>query len=103
MSKTNLEFNRIFFQKTLKEIFTDNITSKWKIKGKEHNKRIINNLLNEEDETKRIIFEKILNSTFLDLLKYLRGRKEGLEYFKGLKFDELMWSKIIKDEKHLII
>ena len=100
VSKANLEYNRIFFQKTLKEIFSDNITSKWKIKDKDHNKRIINNLLNEEDETKRIIFEKILNSTFLDLLKYLRGEKEGLEYFEGLKFDELMWSKIIKGKNY---
>ena len=100
VSKANLEYNRIFFQKTLKEIFSDNITSKWKIKDKDHNKRIINNLLNEEDETKRKIFEKILNSTFLDLLKYLRGEKEGLEYFEGLKFDELMWSKIIKGKNY---
>ena len=100
VSKANLEYNRIFFQKTLKEIFSENITSKWKIKDKDHNKRIINNLLNEEDETKRKIFEKILNSTFLDLLKYLRGEKEGLEYFEGLKFDELMWSKKIKDKNY---
>ena len=69
-------------------------------KDTNHNKMIINNLLNEEDETKRKIFEKILNSTFLDLLKYLRGEKEGLEYFEGLKFDEFMLSNITKDENY---
>ena len=100
VSKANLEYNRIFFKKTLKEIFSDTITSKWKKKDTNHNKMIINYLLNEEDETKRKIFEKILNSTFLDLLKYLRGEKEGLEYFEGLKFDEFMLSNITKDENY---
>ena len=102
VSKANLEFNRIFFKKTLKEIFSDAITSKWKKKDTNHNKMIINNLLNEEDEAKRKIFEKILNSTFLDLLKYLRGEKEDLEYFEGLEFDEFMLSKITKDKNYLI-
>jgi hypothetical protein len=100
VSKANLEYNRIFFKKTLKEIFSDTITSKWKKKDTNHNKMIINNLLNEEDETKRKIFEKNLNSTFLDLLKYLRGEKEGLEYFEGLEFDEFMLSNITKDENY---
>ena len=103
VSKANLEFNRIFFKKTLKEIFSDNITSKWKIKDKDHNKMIINNLLNEEDETIRKIFEKILDSIFLDLLKYSRGEKEDLEYFERLEFDEFMLSKITKDKNYLII
>ena len=103
VSKANLEYNRIFFKKTLKEIFSDNITSKWKIKDKDHNKMIINNLLNEEDETIRKIFEKIIDSIFLDLLKYSRGEKEDLEYFEGLEFDEFMLSKITKDKNYLII
>ena len=103
IANSNIEYNRLFFEKSLKDIFSDDITTKWKTEGRDHNKKLIEKLLNEENKEKKIIFEKILNYKFIDIVKYLRGEREGLDELKGLDFDEYMWNKIKKDENYLII
>ena len=103
IKNSNIEYNRLFFEKSLKDIFSDDITTKWKTEGRDHNKKLIEKLLNEENKGKKIIFEKILNNKFIDIVKYLRGEREGLDELKGLDFDEYMWNKIKKDENYLII
>ena len=103
IKNSNIEYNRLFFEKSLKDIFSDDITTKWKTEGRDHNKKLIEKLLNEENKGKKIIFEKILNYKFIDIVKYLRGEREGLDELKGLDFDEYMWNKIKKDENYLII
>jgi hypothetical protein len=103
IKNSNIEYNRLFFEKSLKDIFSDDITTKWKTEGRDHNKKLIEKLLNEENKGKKIIFEKILNYKFIDIVKYLRGEREGLDQLKGLDFDEYMWNKIKKDENYLII
>ena len=103
IKNSNIEYNRLFFEKSLKDIFSDNITTKWKTEERDHNKKLIEKLLNEENKEKKIIFEKILNYKFIDIVKYLRGEREGLDQLKGLDFDEYMWNKIKKDENYLII
>ena len=103
IKNSNIEYNRLFFEKSLKDIFSDNITTKWKTEGRDHNKKLIEKLLNEENKGKKIIFEKILNYKFIDIVKYLRGEREGLDQLKGLDFDKYMWNKIKKDENYLII
>ena len=101
IANSNIEYNRLFFEKSLKDIFSDNITTKWKTEGRDHNKKLIEKLLNEENKEKKIIFEKILNYKFIDIVKYLRGEREGLDELKCLDFDEYMWNKIKKDENYL--
>ena len=103
IKNSNIEYNRLFFEKSLKDIFSDDITTKWKTEGRDHNKKLIEKLLNEENKGKKIIFEKILNYKFIDIVKYLRGEREGLDELKCLDFDEYMWNKIKKDENYLII
>ena len=103
IKNSNIEYNRLFFEKSLKDIFSDDITTKWKTEGRDHNKKLIEKLLNEENKEKKIIFEKILNYKFIDIVKYLRGEREGLDQLKGLDFDKYMWNKIKKDENYLII
>lgn len=103
IKNSNIEYNRLFFEKSLKDIFSDDITTKWKTEGRDHNKKLIEKLLNEENKGKKIIFEKILNYKFIDIVKYLRGEREGLDQLKGLDFDKYMWNKIKKDENYLII
>ena len=103
IKNSNIEYNRLFFEKSLKDIFSDDITTKWKTEGRDHNKKLIEKLLNEENKGKKIIFEKILNYKFIDIVKYLRGEREGLDELKGLDFDKYMWNKIKKDENYLII
>ena len=101
IANSNIEYNRLFFEKSLKDIFSDNITTKWKTEERDHNKKLIEKLSNEENKEKKIIFEKILNYKFIDIVKYLRGEREGLDELKGLDFDEYMWKKIKRDENYL--
>ena len=49
-SKAN--YNKTFINKTLKEIFSENIISKYSRHSPSHNKDIIEMLINEEDEVK---------------------------------------------------
>jgi len=70
-SKAN--YNKTFINKTLKEIFSENISSKYSRHSPSHNKDIIEMLLNESDEAKKATFIKIFNLTFLDCLNHFRG------------------------------
>jgi hypothetical protein len=97
-SNSNILFNRVYLNKTLKEIFSDNVSTKCKTTIIKHNENIIQNLLNEEDDEKRKYFEKILNYKFIDVVKYLRGEKEGLDGLRGLEFYDVSWNKIQKDK-----
>ena len=50
----------------------------------EHNKLIINNLINEEDIQKRNYFKELFELDFIQCLKHFRGEK-NIELLKGLK------------------
>ena len=67
------DFNKKFLYFTIKDIFSDTISTKLSKYSPEHNKKLIEELLNEKDEQKRILFEKIFNLSFLDCLKHFRG------------------------------
>jgi len=78
-----------FIYKTLKDIFSDNISKKYTYYLPQHNKNLIEKLLNEEDYEKRVIFQKLFSLTFLDCLMYFRGDKK-LQQLDGLKtIDEI--------------
>lgn len=79
----------MLLKKKLKDILSGNISGRFTNPkhDKKHNKNLIQNLLNEEDEKKRNVFEKIFNLTFLDVLKHFRAVKaeEIVEELNGLK------------------
>ena len=79
----------------MKEIFSDDISKKFKRHNIAHNKILINQLLNEKDEDKREIFQKIFNMTFLDCLNCFRNGTFVEEIdFEGLdKYCEKLKSK----------
>ena len=82
----NVTFNKQFIQKTLKEILSDDITGQIKYYEKDHNKRVINEIIDEKKE----VFEKIFNLTFIECLKHFIeveqiGELNGLILFKELK------------------
>ena len=93
-------FNRNFINMTLKEIFSHVVSTKCSKELRDHNKDVINTLLNDKDEEKRNYFNKIFNLKFIDALKYLRGETEGLEILEGLEFDKVFWNKIQKNENY---
>ena len=86
---SNVKYNQSFLNKTLKEIFSQNLSlrcSKFKI---DHNKNLINELLNEKDKTKQIFFNDLFNLTFLDCINHFRGSKniyclEGLPNYNEI-------------------
>jgi 5'-deoxynucleotidase YfbR-like HD superfamily hydrolase len=71
--KSRANYNKEFLNKTLKEIFSENISTKYTRYSPSHNKDLIEFLVNEKDETKKTIFNKIFILTFLDCLKHFRG------------------------------
>ena len=82
----NLNLEREFKNKTLKDIFSQNISSRICNYSLDHNKRVIESLISEKEEIKRNYFRKLFNLTFNDCLKNFRGDKklEELEGFKSL-------------------
>ena len=102
-SRTN--YNKIFLNKTLKEIFSENISTKYSRYSPSHNKDLIEFLINEKDEVKKAIFNKIFNLAFLDCIKHFRGsvlldELQGMnqlnEYIKERKINK-------DDEEYFII
>ena len=68
--KSTAKDDKLFLHKTLKEIFSDNISSRLYNYSENHNKVIIESLINDEDEEKRIYFNNLFNITFLGYLNY---------------------------------
>ena len=88
-----VNFNKNFLNAKIKDIFSINITKKYNYFPLSHNKKLINELLNERDENKREYFNKLFNLEFIECLWYFSGEKhidilEGLKCFVDIK-DEI--------------
>ena len=82
-STVNIE--KSFLTKTLKDIFSENISARLSNFPKSHNKILIESLIEEKDEEKKQYFIKLFNITFLDCLKYFRGEESGIGELEGFK------------------
>ena len=72
--------------KTLREIFSENVTGRITNYSSDRNKEIIEELINDKDEVKRKYFEGLFSLTFLDCLKYFRDEQDfDNEYLRGFK------------------
>ena len=80
---TSIEYNKLFLKKTLKEILSENISTKYTNYKKDFNKKLIENLMNEKDKEKREYFRKLFNFTFLDCLKHF-NRTKNFKEFDGM-------------------
>jgi hypothetical protein len=79
-----------FMNKNLKDIFSQEISEKCPNPPKDHNKNIIDSLINDKDEIKKNYFTKLFGSIFDDCLKNFRGDKdikelEGFKNFSSVK------------------
>ena len=73
------EFNKDFLQRTLKDIFIVNISTRNKKREADHNKKIIENLLiSEKDVTIKDYFNSLFNLSFLDCLKHFRETEKNI-------------------------
>ena len=95
-----IEFNKKLLNKTIGEIFSDNISQKFTNYLPNHNQTIIQRLLNDKDEYKKNCLQKLFNITFLQCLKKFIGI-ESIEELDGLKtFYEI--NSILKEEPEYI-
>ena len=90
ISNSSVNFNKELLKKTLYDIFSDKISKRITNYPEDHNKVIIEELINEKDKEKRIYFQNLFNLTFSDCLEYLTGDKHfeqlnGLELFSEFK------------------
>ena len=91
----DVEFNKLFITKTLKEILSQNITKKFKLYNQEHNKNVIEKIIFEKKDK----FEKLFNITFIDCVRHFIGEKQ-IQELNGLTlFSELKDHIIKKNEK----
>ena len=81
---STINYNKDFLFKTIGEIFSDTISTRFTNYPPDHNKILIKSLKNEEDEDKRKYFNKLFNLTFLQCLKHFR-EEDVIEEIKGLK------------------
>ena len=86
-----IDFNKKFIYKTIGEIFSGDISSKYTSYLPTHNKQIIEFLINEQDENKRLYFKKLFDIEFI----------QCVESFSGSKYhEELKDMKKFKDYKN---
>ena len=101
---SKIDYNKDFLEKTLGLIFSGDISSKYSCHPSTHNKKLIESLINDKDEKKRNLFNKIFNLTFSDCLKHFRGSEKIVELdgINDLK-DYLKSQKINDDENYCTI
>lgn len=105
--KSTVNIDKTFLDKSLKDIFSENISSRFNNYPPTHNKDIIESLINEIDDEKRIYFNKLFNFTFIDCLNYFiddmvfidelndfkkfSSIKEAIEQKQGKEYVDLLW------------
>ena len=92
--------NKEFLYKTLKDIFSVNISTKYSFYTNDYNINLIRELLNENDYEKRTHFKNLFSLTFLDCLMHFRGNKY-YEELKGLEFLNKYREKFEEDKDYL--
>ena len=83
--KSTVNIEKKFLVKTLKDIFSENISARLSNFPKNHNKVLIELLIKEKDEEKKQYFIKLFDLTLLDCLKCFRGEETGSEELDGFK------------------
>ena len=88
--KSKLDLERQFMNKKLNDIFSQDISERFRNYNFDHNKNIIASLINEKDEDKKTYFNNLFNLTFSDCLNYFIGKidKEELKGFKTLESEK---------------
>ena len=101
-SNASIQFNKNFLNKTLVDIFSENISRRYTTYLPNHNHTLIKELLNDKDEGKGTYFKKLFSLTFSDCLKHFRG-SQVIEELEGMKGFENIKSEIENDEDYLKI
>lgn len=82
-------FNKELLKRSQGEILSSNITTRFTYYPLDHNKKLIEELINEKDLEKREIFRNIFNKTLLECIEHAIGKK----HFKELEGLEIIFEK----------
>ena len=88
-SDITIEHIKNLLNKTIGEILSEDISIKYKVYYPKYNKKLIERLLKEEDEKKRLYFQKLFNITFLQCIRRLNGEDICEELKEFGTFNEL--------------
>lgn len=89
ITNASIAFNKQFLNKTLGEIFSEDISSRYTNFRPDHNKYVISTLIDDKDETKKSYFQKLFNLKFIECLSHFR-ESSVIPELKGLiPFNEL--------------
>ena len=88
-----------FIFKTLKDILSEDITGRISNLVPEHNKNLIELLLNEEEDEKKEKFEQFFNLKFIDCIKHF-CEQEKLEILNGLELLQKTCENMEKNESN---
>ena len=97
IKNTQTDFNKKLLSTPQKDIFSSKITTKYSNFPPDHNRRLINKLLEEEDLEKRELFNNLFNITLLEFIQHLIGQKK-IEGLNGL--DSLFKKQLIEMQKN---
>lgn len=73
--QSKADYNRCFLRKTVKDIFSNKLSTKLKKYSPDHNINLIYYLEHENNKELREKYAKIFNLTFLECLEHFRGTK----------------------------
>ena len=96
----SIQFNKDFLNKSIGDIFSEDISGKYTNFPPYHNKFLINSLKKDEEKDDNKYFQKIFNLSFLDVLKHFRGSLY-IKELDGMKDIELLKEKYNDDEDYL--
>ena len=100
VSDATILFNKKFLEKTLKDIFSVEISKRYTNYLENHNKNLINELIDDEDEFKRGYFKGLFSLRFIDCLEHFRGTAD-YRHLDGLKTFEEIKDEFSGDKNYL--
>ena len=95
-SNITIEHSKNLLNKTLGEILSQDISTRYTNYFPKFNKKLIERLIKEEDEKKKLYFQKLFNITFLQCIKRLNGADICDELKEFQTFNELKKKNKIK-------
>lgn len=99
-TNSNIMYNRIFINKKISDILSDNISSRYTNYLPQHNKLLIERLKNDKDINISLYFKKLFDLTFLQCLKYFIGQI-NIEELEGMKCFENCKDMLGDDEEYI--
>jgi len=88
-SNATIAYNKKFLNKSIKEIFSEDISSRFTSFKPNHNKVLILKLMTDSDKKNKIFFNKLFSLTFIQVLKHFTNQ-EQIDILRGMKcFSEI--------------